>query len=236
MSVLVAMKTKNRLHPRLEELRKRLLNQLSSNQPLIYKTKANSERPFSSKSVTYQALLAAASRSAESAQEAESEKSNTTVSQTEAQKKVNNSQTTPESTNLFTEAVTELFNPVRLCQQQISEIVKPSEVIENLTVMALEVSEVLMIFSNNIDKFASSFKKTYKFRDEVRFLAESFAPIRGLHEQMLQIEQSVRACLVGLGCHLQSVESLKVTIADLMDEIECLSELQHKLYELSGNA
>ena len=105
-----------------------------------------------------------------------------------------------------------------------------------LTVVALEVSEALMIFRNNIEKFASSFKKTYKFRDEVRFLAESFAPIRGVHEQMLQIEQSVRACLFGLGCHLQSVESLKVNIANLIDEIECLNELQHELYELPGNA
>jgi hypothetical protein len=226
------------MHPRLDEIRKRLLTPAVPPGPARYRAPA---RPVVAVSTVRDGV----------------EGSSSTDSGASAKTEVNSSQTgvpvepaatielmaeevekravgeVLQSPNGLALAVAELFEPARQCQERLLEITQVSEAISHLTRLALELREPLKSFHDHIRKLSSSFESMRTFRDELGVLAESFAPVRALHQQVIQMAQTVRMHLAEVADGLEPAKALKVEIADLGAAIDAVSELQTRFYELS---
>jgi DNA repair ATPase RecN len=229
------------MNPRLEELRKRLLTPgvPSSSGPVlpgapargasIFKTPLR-ERDEGSSSIDSNAGATTKLNSlrtvtlvgpAETAEPAASETERHSVTEK------------LQPPNGLAEAVEELFGPARQCQERLQEIAEASEAVSHLTRLTIELREPLKTFHDNIRKLSSSFESMRTFRDELGVLAESFAPVRALHQQVIQMTQTVRRHLAEVADRLGPAKALKVEIADLGAAIDSVSELQSRFYELS---
>jgi len=207
------------MHPRLEELRKRLLTPPDPSTPPRYKAPARSGTVFSSTPLIER-----------------DGGGGPTIAKVDEQLFSNEM---PKSADGLAQAVAELFEPARQCQKRLAEITEASEAISHLTLLALDLCEPLKIFHDHIKKLSSSFESMRTFRDELGVLAESFAPVRALHQQVIQMAQTVRTHLGEVANGLQPAKALKVDIADLAEAMDSVSELQVQFYELSeafGNA
>jgi hypothetical protein len=140
---------------------------------------------------------------------------------------------TPKSMDGLARAVAELFEPARQCQNHLAEITAASELISHLTRRAVELCGPLQIFHDHIQKLSSSFESMRTFRDELAMLAESFSPVRALHGQVIQLAETVRAHLAEVANGLEPAKALQVEIANLGLAISSVRELQEQFYELS---
>ena len=140
---------------------------------------------------------------------------------------------TPKSLDGLARAVAELFEPARQCQGRLSEIKAASESMDHLTRLAVGLYEPLKSFHDHIRKLSSSFESMRTFRDELGALAESFAPVRALHQEVTQLAHTVRTHLAEVANGLEPAKALRTEIADLALAIDSVSDLQVQFYELS---
>ena len=114
------------------------------------------------------------------------------------------------------------------------EITEASESISHLTRLAVELCEPLKILHDHIQKLSSSFESMLSaFGNELAVLAQSFAPVRALHEQVIQLAETVRAHLAEVANGLEPAKALQVEITNLGLAISSVRELQAQFYELS---
>jgi hypothetical protein len=226
------------MHPRLDEIRKRLLTPNVPSSPARYKAPARPSTVFG----TAKALPEESPSFDSDASETTMLNTSPTGAPAEPAAAIDLSVAEMEEPavgeklqppNGLAQAVAELFEPARQCQERLSEITKTSEAISHLTRLALELREPLKSFHDNIRKLSSSFESMRTFRDELGVLAESFAPVRALHQQVIQMAQTVRTHLAEVANGLEPAKALKIEIADLGSAIDSLSELQSRFYELS---
>lgn len=137
------------------------------------------------------------------------------------------------TTDGLADAVAQLFEPARECQVRLEEITATAEAITHLTRLALDLREPLKSFHDHIRKLSSSFESMRTFRDELGELAESFAPVRALHQQVIQMAQTVRGQLADVAKGLEPAKALQIQIAQLALAIDSVSELQDRFFELS---
>lgn len=140
---------------------------------------------------------------------------------------------TPKSLNGLARAVAELFEPARQCQGRLTEMRAAAESMDRLTRLAVELYEPLKSFHDHIRRLSSSFESMRTFRDELGALAESFAPVRALHQEVTQLAHTVRTHLAEVAQGLEPAKDLRVVIADLALAIDSVSDLQAQFYELS---
>lgn len=140
---------------------------------------------------------------------------------------------TPHSLDGLAQAVVALFEPARQCQGRLAEITEASESISHLTRVALGLSEPLKSFHDHIRKFSSLFESMRSFRDHLSIVAASFAPVRALHAQVIQLAETVRTHLAEVANGLEPAKALRIDIADLALAIDSVSELQAQFYALS---
>ena len=232
------------MHPRLDEIRKRLLTPPAPSGPPLYKAPARppgvfspvkdlgEEPPPTDPGDTATTKLNSSQTGSLDEPDADME---LTVTEADGQAMSE----MPKSPNGLAQAVAELFEPARQCQGRLLEITQASEAISHLTRLAVELREPLRTFHDHIRKLSSSFESMRTFRDELGVLAESFTPVRALHQQVIQMAQTVRTHLADVANGLEPAKALKVEIADLGAAIDSVSELQARFYELSeafGNA
>jgi hypothetical protein len=226
------------MHPRLDEIRKRLLTPNVPSSPARYKAAVRPSTVFG----TAKALPEESPSFDSDASESTMLNTSPTGAPAEPAAAIDLTVAEMEEPpvgeklqppNGLAQAVAELFEPARQCQDRLSEITKTSEAISHLTRLALELREPLKSFHDNIRRLSSSFESMRTFRDELGVLAESFAPVRALHQQMIQMAQTVRTHLAQVANGLEPAKALKVEIADLGSAIDSLSELQARFYELS---
>ena len=230
------------MHPRLDELRKRLLTPGAPgvpSGPAKYKAPVRSvsvftpvrERAADAPSIDSNAGATVKLNSPLTVALADpAEAAGPTVSEAERHPPVAEK---PEPPNGLAEAVAELFEPARQCQERLQEITLAAEAISHLTRLAVELREPLKSFHDHIRKLSSSFESMRTFRDELGVLAESFAPVRALHQQVIQMSQTVRTHLAEMANGLEPANVLKIEIADLGTAIDSVSELQSRFFELS---
>lgn len=139
----------------------------------------------------------------------------------------------PKSMDGLARAVASLFEPARQCQGHLAEIAEASESISHLTRLAVELCEPLQTFHDHIQKLSSSFESMRTFRDELAVLAESFSPVRALHEQVITLAETVRAHLAEVANGLEPAKALQLEITNLALAISSVRELQAQFYELS---
>lgn len=226
------------MHPRLDEIRKRLLNPPVPSTPPRYKAPARSGTVFS------QATHPKPDRSDEKAET----KAATMALNSSETGPLEDSQAIelagdipdqqvlgdiPRSPDGLAQAVAELFEPARQCRSRLLEITQASEAITYLTRLALDLREPLKSFHDHIRKLSSSFESMRTFRDELGVLAESFAPVRALHHQVIQMAGTVRSHLAEVADGLEPAKALQIEIADLSAAIDSVTELQARFYELS---
>lgn len=226
------------MHPRLDEIRKRLLTPTVPPSPARYKAPVRAP-----------AVFATAKAPVEESPPIDSDANATTmlnssptgalaepaaaIELTVAEAEEPAVSEKLQSPNGLAQAVAELFEPARQCQGRLREITQASEAISHLTRLALELREPLKSFHDHIRRLSSSFESMRTFRDELGVLAESFAPVRALHQQVIQMAQTVRTHLAEVANGLEPAKALKVEIADLGAAIDSVSELQARFYELS---
>jgi methyl-accepting chemotaxis protein len=227
------------MHPRLDELRKRLLTPDVPSGPAQYKAPVRGvsvftparERAADAPSIDSNGGATAKLNSSRTVALVEPpEAARPTVSEPEGHHSVAEK---PVSPGGLAEAVAELFEPARQCQERLQEITLASEAISHLTRLAVELREPLKSFHDHIRKLSSSFESMRTFRDELGVLAESFAPVRALHQQVIQMSQTVRTHLAEVANALEPANVLKIEIADLGAAIDSVSELQSRFFELS---
>ena len=227
------------MHPRLDELRKRLLTPGLPSSPAQYEAPVRGvsvftpvrERAEEMPSIDSNAGATVKLNSSRTVALVEPvEAAGPTASEAERHHPLTEK---PEPPNGLAEAVAELFEPARQCQERLQEITLASEAISHLTRLAVELREPLKSFHDHIRKLSSSFESMRTFRDELGVLAESFAPVRALHQQVIQMSQTVRTHLAEVANGLEPANALKIEIADLGAAIDSVSELQSRFYELS---
>ena len=237
------------MHPRLEEIRKRLLTPSGPTVSPRHKMSGRSGAVFSSKSSLSQEPINLDSDAEKQVEESPAKQksleshliierdSSGGSAATEVDVPISHGM--PKPVDGLAQAVAELFEPARQCQRRLVEIAEASEAISHLTLLALDLCEPLKSFHDHIKKLSSLFESMRTFRDELGVLAESFAPVRALHRQIIQLAQTVRTHLGEVASGLQPANTLKIDIADLAEAINSVSELQVQFYELSeafGNA
>jgi uncharacterized coiled-coil DUF342 family protein len=231
------------MHPKLDELRKRLLATDVPPGPVQYRSPARGAGIFSKVRDRVEELSSIHSGANETTvlnplRTAALAEQRIAIEFTAPEAEPQDSEK-PSSPNGLAQAVAELFEPARQCQGRLQEIKQASEAIGQLTRLAVELREPLKSFHNHIQKLSSSFESMRTFRDELGALAESFAPVRALHRQVIQLAQTVRGHLAEVADGLEPAKALKVEIADLGAAIDSVRELQARFYELSegfGNA
>jgi hypothetical protein len=139
----------------------------------------------------------------------------------------------PKSLDGLARAVAELFEPARQCQGRLTEMKAAAESMDRITRLAVELYEPLKSFHDHIRRLSSSFESMRTFRDELGQLAESFAPVRALHQEVTQLAHTVRTHLAEVASGLEPAKGLRIEIADLALAIDSVSELQAQFYELS---
>lgn len=232
------------MHPRLEEIRKRLLTPPVPSTPPRYTAPKRVVEGFSSvphasqepapandpetTAATDENLIALSSSQADALIQRAA-----VIEQTLAKVDEQVALETPKSMDGLARAVAELFEPARQCQEHLAEITEASESISHLTRLAVELCEPLKIFHDHIQKLSSSFESMRTFRDELAVLAESFAPVRALHEQVIQLAETVRAHLAEVANGLEPAKALQIEITNLGLAISSVRELQVQFYELS---
>jgi hypothetical protein len=229
------------IHPRLEEIRKRLLTPPAPSGPPGHIASKRAGQVFSSSLLDQPRVVE--SEDTVSIEESLSARSSTPADpNTEDARAVERipanadepaARDTPQSLDGLAQAVAELFEPARQCQARLAEITEASESIRHLTRLALELCGPLKSFHDNIRKLSSSFESMRTFRDELSVLAESFAPVRALHAQVIQLAETVRTHLAEVANGLEPAKALQVDIADLSLVIHSVSELQAQFYALS---
>lgn len=140
----------------------------------------------------------------------------------------------PRPADALARAVGALFEPARQCQGRLAEIAEATESINRLARLAAEVRQPLENFRDHIRRLSASFESMRTFRDELGILAESFEPVRALHEQVIELSDTVQAHLAEIANGLEPARALRVRIADLGDAMDSVSELQSQFFELSG--
>lgn len=233
------------MHPRLDEIRKRLLTAPAPSNPARYKA------PPRPSTISPQPSAPERAPAAGLGERAEPKFSASTMA-------LNSSQTGPltrdeaaadeaaprpdtriiqpdmaKTTDGLAYAVAQLFEPARECQVRLEEITATAEAITHLTRLALDLREPLKSFHDHIRKLSSSFESMRTFRDELGELAESFAPVRALHQQVIQMAQTVRGQLADVAKGLEPAKALQIQIAQLALAIDSVSELQDRFFELS---
>lgn len=212
------------MHPRLEEIRQRLLTPPSPTVPSRYRALA---RPGSE---AFSPATANAPRSSQldsPIEEAAGEERDGWKADEQIARAM------PPSSDGLAQAVGELFEPARQCQMRLVEITRASKAVTHLTRLANELREPLKSFHDNIRKLSTSFESMRTFRDELGTLAESFAPVRALHQQVAQMAYTVRVQLADVANGLEPAKAVRDEIAELTAAIDSLSELQARFYELS---
>ncbi len=140
---------------------------------------------------------------------------------------------TPRPIDGLAQAIAELFEPARQCQSRLAEIRSGFDLMEHLTRLAVELCEPLKDFHDHIRRLSSSFESMCTFRDELGVLAQSFTPVRALHQQVTQLAQMVRTNLAEVAHELEPAKALQIDIANLAAAIDSVSELQVRFQELS---
>jgi len=233
------------MHPRLEELRKRLMEPVPSG-PSGASGPSRYVAPKRSTEV-----LAPVTNRAQEPSRNEPEPEDTEIdfaaqssthtepmepaasAETQAKPDDRGALDTPQSVDGLARAVAELFEPARECQGYLAEIRAASESMGRLTRLAVDLYEPLKSFHGNVRKLSSSFESMRTFRDELGALAESFSPVRALHQEITQLAQTVRTQLAEVAAGLEPAKALRGEIADLSVAIEAVSDLQAQFYELS---
>src|SRR5581483_6051549 len=214
---------KKTMHPRLEEIRQRLLTPPSPSAPSRYKALARPAEGISP-------VTSDASRSSQIGSPIEATNTEERLVGKTGEQMAG---AIPASSDGLAQAVGELFDPARQCQRRLIEITRASKAISQLTRLALELREPLGSFHDNIRRLSTSFESMRTFRDELGSLAKSFAPVRALHQQVGHMAHIVRVQLAYVANRLEPAKAVKLDIAELSAAIDSLSELQARFYELS---
>jgi hypothetical protein len=232
------------MHPRLEELRKRLMEPVAnghSNPPRyvaprrggeVFGPATNrSQEPPNSDLESDDTAMNVGDRSSSDATPLVERPTATEEKQAKADGR--RALETPQSLEGLARAVADLFEPVRQCQEHLAEIRAASESMGSLTRLAVDLYDPLKSFHGHIRKLSSSFESMRTFRDELAALAESFEPVRALHQEIAQLNQTVRTHLREVANGLEPAKALRAQIADLALAIDSVSDLQAQFYELS---
>jgi hypothetical protein len=229
------------IHPRLEEIRKRLLMTPDPSAPPRYVTPKRPGEIFSTDCAQqpqrvesedtvnlYKTLRTRSSTSPDpNIEEAHIVERGTANLDEPA------ARGTSQSLDGLARAVAALFEPARQCQGRLAEITEASESISYLSRVALELCEPLKSFHEHIKTLSRSFESMRTFRDELNVLAESFPPVRALHAQVIQLAETVRTHLAELADGFEPAKVLQADILELALAMDSVNKLQAEFYSLS---
>jgi ABC-type transporter Mla subunit MlaD len=139
----------------------------------------------------------------------------------------------PNAVDQVRQSIGKLFEPAQLCKEHLAEIANASDSINKLVRSAPALFEPFKSFCDHMPRLSKSFASMRMFQDDLGVLAESFEPGKALHQQVIQLANTVRAHLAEVAESLEPVNTLRAQAAELAQILGAGAELQAQFSELA---
>lgn len=131
------------------------------------------------------------------------------------------------------EAVDKVFRPVETFREHFMRLAQAFESVEDASEGTLNAFRNIGDLHNHLVELGKTFQLVEAFTVEIGKVAKNFEPMRPLHAQLTQLNESFYINLLGLAQALQPVEKLKIQTAKLFGALDHIGELQAKLNEVA---
>jgi DNA repair exonuclease SbcCD ATPase subunit len=219
---------------KLEELRKRLLDQTPTAAPpteTIYKRSADSVVP-SEPAVVTNGIDAAEPKSTQLRETERSTAQPDLLASTVLQY-VGETADPAKSRQQLTQAVTQVFETTRQYQDRLADLAKTIDIMEQTAQSATRAFEPIQAFRDQMQKLSSSFEPMRLFQEQLGTLAESFEPMKALHEQIAVLAEAFQIHLTQFARSMEPAKAFQARLTKLANSFEAIGELQGQFFELS---
>ena len=131
------------------------------------------------------------------------------------------------------QAVSKVFESTRQYQEQLADLGKSFDTIEQLARAAANAFEPIRAFRDQMEKLSSTFEPMRSFQEQLGTLAESFEPMKALHEQIAMLGEAFQINLAQLAGAMEPARNFQVQLAGLARSFEAVDELQGQFLQLS---
>jgi hypothetical protein len=131
------------------------------------------------------------------------------------------------------EAVDRVFRPVEKFRDHFTRLARLFEPIEEASRGTLDAFTKLGDLQAHLAELSNTFQLVKAFTDEMGKVAETFDPMRPLHEQLSQLDDAFYGNLADLAAALEPVDALKVRTAHLFQALDSIGQLEGKLKEVA---
>jgi len=130
------------------------------------------------------------------------------------------------------ESVAKLFEQTKTFQVRFDELTQAADVIERMTESAGRLFGPLRAFHTQLSQLAVSFESMRAFQLQLAELGKTFEPMKIVHDQLAQLTDSVQTNLAQLVKALDPAKDFRDRIMTLARTLEQASELQADFGEL----
>jgi len=131
------------------------------------------------------------------------------------------------------QTVTKVFDSTRQHQEQLAELGKSFDAIEELAQSAANALEPIRAFRDQMEKLSGTFGPMRSFQEQLGTLAESFEPMKALHEQIAMLAEAFQINLAQFARAMEPARNFQVQLARLAKSFEAVDELQSQFLQLS---
>jgi hypothetical protein len=219
---------------KLEELRKRLLDQTASAVPpseTIYKRSADSLSPLEPP-VVPNGTDAPDPRSTQLRETQQSTVQPDLLASTVLQY-VGETADPAKSRYQLAQAVTKVFETTKQYQDRLADLAKSIDTIEQIAQSATRAFEPIRAFRDQMQKLSSTFEPMRSFQEQLGTLAESFEPMKALHEQIAVLAEAFQINLAQFARSMEPAKAFQAQLTKLAKTFETVGELQSQFLELS---
>ena len=131
------------------------------------------------------------------------------------------------------QTVTKVFDSTRQHQEQLAELGKSFDTIEELAQSAAKALEPISAFRDQMEKLSGTFGPMRSFQEQLGTLAESFEPMKALHEQIAMLAEAFQINLAEFARAMEPARNFQIQLARLAKSFEAVDELQSQFLQLS---
>ena len=131
------------------------------------------------------------------------------------------------------EAVDKVFRPIERFREHFTRLARLFEPIGEASQSTLDAFTQIGDLQDHLVELCKTFQLVEAFTDQMGKVAETFDPMKPLHEQLMQLNEAFCANVLDLAHALEPVDALKARAAQLFEALDSIGELQTKLKEVA---
>jgi DNA repair ATPase RecN len=219
---------------KLEELRKRLLDQTAPAAPpteTIYKRSGDSVSPLETPAVTI-GIDTAEPRTTQLRETPQSTVQPDLLASTVLQY-VGETADPAKSRYQLAQAVTKVFETTKQYQDRLADLANAIDTIEQIAQSATRAFEPIRAFRDQMQKLSSTFEPMRSFQEQLGTLAESFEPMKALYNQIAVLAEAFQINLAQFARSMEPAKTFQAQLTKLANSFEAVGELQGQFLELS---